>query len=568
MRTLHRFLVDYDIAMLRVLAKGRGVALGTNRQTEAADQLDTALLDPLSVRVALARLSTSGREALDILVANGGRMRAPHFFRRFGRVRPIGPGRLEREAPWLDPANAAEELLYLGFIFRAFDQDPGGPGEFVFVPGDLMPLLPEPQVDSRAFAVETAPSPPNQSDGGQALVHDLFAYLSYVQNHDVRPYADGRLGKNDLAALRQRLNDPDGRRLAFLRHLAHGLGLLGRQGEHLRLESAPVKRWLAAPFAGQLSRLQEAWRDDATWNDLCEVPGLLCERQESWLPRNDPKAMRRRILSLLSRCPLQASWTLASFAAAVKETDPDFQRPDGDYASWYIRDVASGIHLSGFESWDRVEGVLITDLLTGPLRWLGVVAVAETEGEHVCCLTEAGARFLGLMPGEPEALPALPIVVHGDFTIEVPSPVSLYTRFQLQRFADLVSADPCRYVLTVDSLGRALSRGIGEEQVLTFMQQASARPVPPRVVGQVRLWAGRFGQASLEEVTLLRVKDERALKELRVLPETRSLIGTLLSPTSALVYKRDLPRLRRELHGLGFLSSHKAEAAGDSGEDG
>ena len=59
--------------------------------------------------------------------------------------------------------------------------------------------------------------------------------------------------------------------------------------------------------------------------------------------------------------------------AAVKAADPDFQRPDGDYGSWYIRDAAGDAYLSGFESWDRVEGVLIADLLAGPLHWLGVV---------------------------------------------------------------------------------------------------------------------------------------------------------------------------------------------------
>jgi hypothetical protein len=82
------------------------------------------------------------------------------------------------------------------------------------------------------------------------------------------------------------------------------------------------------------------------------------------------------------------------------------------------------------------------------------------------------------------------------------------------------------------------------------------------------LWAGRFGQASLEEVAVLRVQDERSLKELKVLPETRSLIGTPLTPTSALVRKHDLPRLRRELRTLGYLPPGEAEAAGDPKEDG
>jgi hypothetical protein len=73
------------------------------------------------------------------------------------------------------------------------------------------------------------------------------------------------------------------------------------------------------------------------------------------------------------------------------------------------------------------------------------------------------------------------------------------------------------------------------------------------VVGQLHLWAGRFGQVELEEVTVLWVKNEQILKELSLLPETRSLIGEVLSPTSILVRKRDIARLRKELQTLGYL---------------
>ncbi len=560
MHNLHRFLIDCDMTMLRTLAQNRGATLTTNRQAEAADELAVLLLDPLSVRTALAQLSSEGREALEVLQAAGGRMRAPRFARRFGQVRPVGPGRLERESPWQEPASPVEELWYAALIFRAFDQDEGGPGEFVFVPDDLRPLLPWPQVETAHFAVEIVPPPTNPAGDEMALVRDIFAYLVYLQNHDVRPYADGRLGQRDLAALRRRTGDSGERRFAFLQHLARCLGFPDRQGEFLRLDAAPVKRWLIAEPGRQLAVLQESWRDDPTWNDLCRVPALTCDRETPW--RNDPVATRRALLALLARCPLEEWWSQASFVAAVKETHPDFQRPDGDYTSWYIRDAASGDYLSGYESWDQIEGVLITDLLTGPLSWLGIVNTVEEDA--VCRLTEAGARFLGLVPDETAEQPSPPIVVHADLRVEVPPPASLYTRFQLERFADPLEPqssvprsqeDPgtLHYRLGAGSLGRALARGIQVEQVLAFLQQTSEQTVPPNVKAQLLLWAGRFGQVQLEEVALLRVENERVLKELSVLPETRHLIGKILSPTSALIRKHDLDRLRKQLGNLGYL---------------
>jgi hypothetical protein len=161
-----------------------------------------------------------------------------------------------------------------------------------------------------------------------------------------------------------------------------------------------------------------------------------------------------------------------------------------------------------------------------------------------------------------------PIVVQPDFRVQVPVPINLYTRFQLERFADLESTEPCRYALTVGGLGRGLARGIRVEQVLAFLQQASGRPVPPNVAGQLRTWAGRFGQVELQEVALLRTKNERALKELSVLPETRALIAKVLSPTTALVRREDLARLRKALRELGYLSSPPGRSADDPTEAG
>jgi len=553
MVNLQRFLADYDMAMLRALAQARGVELTSNRLAEAADRLAATLLEPLSVRVALARLSGDARRALDALIATGGKMRSVPFGRDFGLVRPIGPGRLEREAPWLGPANPAEELFYLGLIFRAFDRDEGGPGEFLFIPADLLPLLPPPAVGPPPFSVETVPAPPQPREGGRALMQDLFAYLVHLQLHDVRPYADGRLGRRDHAELRCRLADPDERRLAFLRHLALRLGFVVRQGDFLRLDAAPAKGWLAASPAAQSLLLAEAWRDDPTWNDLRRVPGLAFDEETGWQLRNDPLATRQALLVLLGRCPQDAWWTVASFVAAVKNVQPDFQRPDGDYEGWYVRDTAAGAYLTGFEAWDRVEGALLSELLTGVLFWLGVVAAGTSEAGPVCRLTEIGACLLGLAEPENEAPPVPPITIRPDLRIEVPAPPNLYTRFQLERFADPESIDPCRYRLTVAALGRALARGLRVEQVLAFLQQASEQRVPANVTAQLRLWAGRFDSVELEEMALLRVKNERVLKELSMLAETRALIEQMLTPTTALVRRKDLPRLRRELQALGYM---------------
>lgn len=548
-----RFLVDYPMAMLRAVAQARGLQLTAGRQAEVAGQLAAAMLDPFSVRVALAQLTEDARRALDALIAAGGRIRAPRFSRAFGEVRPAGPGRLEREAPWQEPASPAEELVYLGLAFRAFDRDAAGPGEFYLIPDDLLPLLPSPAGDKPCFPVDGMPDPARPREGGPALVMDLYSYLVHLQLHDVRPYADGRLGRRDLAELRVRLADADERRLAFLRHLALRLGFVVRRGDLLHLDAAPVKTWLAAPPAAQALALAEAWRDDPTWNDLRRVPGLAFDDETGRPLRNDPVAARQAVLAFLARCPRGRWWSVASFVSAVRGCEPDFLRPDADYGAWAVRDVASGEYLAGFESWDRVEGAFLADLLSGVLYWLGIVALGASESGTACRLAEAGERLLGLVEEEPEAPAPLPIQVGPDLRIEVPAPCNLYTRFQLERFADLESAAPCRYRLTVSALGRALARGLRVEQVLAFLQQASEQRLPANVPAQLRLWAGRYDSVQLDEMVMVRVTGERVLKELQMLPETRALIEQIVTPTTALVRREHLPRLRRELQALGYL---------------
>ena len=569
MHSLRRFLVDYDMAMLRAVAENRGVSLDTNVQSEAVDRLAAALVDPLSVRIALAHLSPGAVRALQALAAAGGRLRAPQFARTYGQIRPVGPGRLEREALWQKPDNPAEELWYAGLIARGFAEDRGGPGEFVFLPEELLPLLPQPEPGWPSFPLETIPAPANLGSEEPSLVHDLFHYLVYVHGSDMRPYADGRLGRRDAAALQRRMAGGSQRRLALVHHLAGRLGLVARQGDYLRLEGAAARGWLTAAPAEQLAVLQDAWRTDPGWIDLCQVPGLRCDEAGGWLARYDPVAGRGALLDLLARCPPDAWWTVDSFVAAVKETYPDFQRPDGDYGSWYICEADEGEYLSGFASWDAVEGRLIRDLLAGILSWLRVVRLAplapaaQVQAGGVCRLAETGRRLLGLPAPPAEDVQPGPIVVRPDFGVEVPGPGDLYTRFQLERFADLKSEAPCVYSLTAAGLGRAVGRNVQVEQILAFLSQATGGSVPANVAGQLRLWAGRFGQVALEEAVVLRARSERVLKELSVLPETRAYVTRRLSPVMALVRKEDLPALRRALEALGFVLPGEEPGAPD-----
>jgi len=486
MKNLRQCLIDCDMAMLRAIAQRRGVELVSNRRREVVEQLAEELVQPESMADILERLKPGEREALESLAAEGGRNKLRLFARQYGPVRAFGPGRLERERPWEAPVSAAEGLWYSGLVYRAFDEVEGQTSECIFVPQDLLPLLPGVGKKPLTFVVETAPTPSAIRQGSLTLVQDACAFLSYLQNEDVKPVRDDSLARRHIERIIERflVQEDDTERLAFLHHLCQRLELVHPSAGFLKPNPPEARRWLKSPRAEQLLALQEAWRDAPGWNELWRVKSLRCE-STGW--RNDPLLARRRILGHLAQCPPQQWLSLASFTSSIKENDPDFQRPDGDYTSWYIRQVTTGQYLMGFEHWEQVEGALIAHLLTKPLHWLGATSLGYDETSRSFLITAWGAAFLGLPAQMPVEPPSPPMTVQPDFTIISPAGVSLYDRFQLERFtAWQSSGDSYVYRLTRDSLARGLRQGIKIEMILAFLRQVSAGQVPRNVVSALR----------------------------------------------------------------------------------
>ncbi len=88
-----------------------------------------------------------------------------------------------------------------------------------------------------------------------------------------------------------------------------------------------------------------AWLESNNFNELRQIPSLVCEGE--W--DNQPLATREFLLNLLEAVPDNKWWSLPVFIRAIKEKYPDFQRPAGDYDSWFIKRIADGVYLRGFD---------------------------------------------------------------------------------------------------------------------------------------------------------------------------------------------------------------------------
>lgn len=553
MRSLRQCLLDTDPVVLRVIATRWSIDLTGVKPRDLVEQIETTIGTPARAAVVIDDLPQSEQDALRALLAAGGTLPAANFSQRFGSIRSVGPARLEREQLWRTPISPAENLWYLGLLYRGFEQLPSGAmREVFFAPAELLPLLPLLKVPDRSgVPLEIGVAPDEIRANGEALADDLCTLLSHLHNNFVRvPGAQLRSAADPLrSTLSTQLRDTQAVRLEFLLHAATRAHLIKISGQRLRPDPKYSTDWLRAPGLDQLRALFEAWRTDPTWNDLQRSTRLYIEKAVSL--RSDGLAVRQALLAAL-RAAVPGAWhTLDALFARVKAQSPDFLRADFD--TDYIRDAATGEYLRGFANWDRVEGALIQYVLTGPLFWLGLI---ETDpGVTAFSLTPRGAKLLGLAQEAGEAAEADRVfAVRADATIHL-SPARRYDRFQLARVADLIAIvnEEYRYRLTPSSLTRANSQKISTERVLDFLAQSADQGLPPTLTKALQRWANKGTEVKVNRAVIVQVKDAAILKRLQESPRTRGLAIEPLGPTAARINEKDWPKLVSILAEAGVL---------------
>jgi len=551
MRTLRQCLLDADPTLLRVIASRWSIDPTGLKPRDLMAQLETALGDPARSSQRLDQLSAPERDALRVLLSAGGMLPVPSFTQRFGAIRLFGPARLEREQPWRTPANAAESLWYLGWLYRGFEQLPNGTMREVFIaPNELMPLLPLLKISAtKVEPLSIAPTPDQVQSRGETLVDDLCTLLSYLHNNFARVQ-----GRSTATALRitltPQLRDVDAARFDLALHLAERARLIKIVGQRLRPDAKPSTDWLKATGSDQLRQLFETWRNDASWSDLQHTSSLQIERAVSI--NQDAVAVRAAVLDALRAAVPNAWHTIDALLQRLKSQSPDFLRTDFD--TDYIRDTRSGEYLRGINAWERVEGALIRSLLSGPLFWLGTLDLDEIAQPSAFRLTSTGATLLGFDVDQPLIKPTQHFVVRADAVIEVAAS-RRYDRFQLARVAELIGLDGAdyRYRLTPSSLARAASQKIDAPKVLDFLTRAQGQGVPPSLSKAIQRWAGKGTEVKVERAIIVRVKDAAILKRLQESPKTRNISIEPLGPTAARINEKDWPKLVSILAEAGVL---------------
>ena len=538
-------LHDHDLGFLNVIADLWGVELKAPDAKGALPELSRALTESGLVVEIIEALPEKARQAVEALIQNSGWMTWSRFTREYGPLREMGPGKRDREKPYLDPNSVTEMLWYRGLIGRDFLKREGELQECAYIPEDMLHLMPLIEVGSA--------QPPGRpaSPGEQKYIIDV---TDNILDHACTLLAALRLGDPKRSPAMLAWDPPVEMISALLEAMRLVTSYVSPVPEEARL-------LLELPRGDAMAWLVSGWRESASFNELRLMPGVICEG--AW--RNDPLAARERILEFLSEVPERHWWNLNSFIKAVYEREPDFQRPAGDFDSWLIRDVDTGVFLQGVQHWDQVDGALIHYLITGPMHWLGLVRLASPGAGKPVTAFQFSAWASRLLLGKPVDLSEedQSMTVLSDGVIKAGKYTPRLARYQISRFCLWVDENKDEYIyqLTPASLRAAAGQGLKIAHLETLFKNHCETP-PPSLMQALHQWEEKGGQARIHPCIVLRVEDPRILKALRESAEARFL-GDPLGPASVIIRPGAVQRVTAALARLGVLSDVElTEASG------
>lgn len=539
MQDLLQTLQDRDIGHLKVIAEIWGFDLPTVSSLETAEFLTDQLSRPEFIADLEESLPSPTKVLLDYFLENEGRVLLPDLVRSFGEIREMGPGRRDRAKPWRDPISPVEDLWYRGLCARTFVDTPSGAQEFIFIPNELLNALAgggEKQV--LRFGRQIA-APSEIVEANNHITGDVTTLLAFLRNSPPQSLQDWMQTPLGIEAY---LHHP--KATSLLVTLLLELGIINST----TLEPLPTetKTLLELTSAQLLKELMDSWSNSLEWNDLSKLPHLSASNDQ-W--PNDPLVGRSAILEFLSEVPTGVWWDLRGFIADIHDTSPSFQRPAGDFDAWYLYRREDGAFLRGFQNWEQIEGDLIRYILSGPLHWLGLVDLGKLpESDRLIAfrLTLQGGAFLHddqIVSHDPEDSK---ITIHPGGVIRANQTTNKVIRYQIARFSDWVSlsGEEFTYRITPHSLKQAAEQGLGLEHIHSILNVASEK-VPPAIKIALDRWESNGSEAAIERVSLLRVQDRETLDALMSNQRTARHIIERLSPTTAIIHRRNQSELYR-----------------------
>lgn len=474
--------------------------------------------------------------------------------------------------------DALARLTYWGLVFSLSDSSQGkltfSPGAQLYLPELVRRHLPPAALadTTQVMVAATAQADPD------LFLRDLYLYWEYVLRQGLPLTQAGLVNKRALKAVNAILLQPEpdldhirredeAYRLYLLRTILTGVNLVEEVNGRLEATASPadplIPAWWSLPREAQLAACLNVW-EQATM--LREVAGGNYQ-----IDRPNYGQGRQALLNFLKTHPAD-QWVDRFTLLTTLQNHPDGflfpplspDRRSFGYSGLYYEN--QWFDLSRSELFKQViafETSFLDRCLDEVLYPLGVIehgaAINDAPepappqrgrrahntpaapsqsplASSFIRLTPLGQTLFQAAPPPPAAPTAARLVVQPNFQIMALGPVPLIWMAQIDRFAVRQSVDrgAVTYQLTRESVYQAQKLGLSLDQVMHFLEEHTASPLPQNVQRSLQEWGAAHERITFRlGVTLLQADSPARLTQLLEHPALHSHKLRPLTPTLA-----------------------------------
>ncbi len=391
-------------------------------------------------------------------------------------------------------------------------------------PGEPRPLAPALPADPVTADVDAG-----AAGAAAELVRLVESLGNLWDTTDVGVLRAGGLGVRELRRTASAL-EVDEATAALVAELAHGAGLVAREGQH-HDRWAPTDAfdtWCGREPAERWSVLAHTWLTMpgcphlAGTRDVKGTPRAALSQDVAWTAAPQ---LRRWLLATVAELPPGTATTPAALLTRYRWTAPRLVNAPRD----------------------ALLAAALAEAAT-----LGLTAHGALASHARALLDDAGAAARALATALPA--PVDHVLLQADLTAVAPGPLRRDLARRLETMADVESRGGATvFRLSAASVRRALDHGMTADDVLSWLREHSRTPVPQPLEYLVGDVARRHGAVRVSTVTtVVRSDDETALSALLADRRCASLHLRRLAPTvlGAQAEPEDVLRVLRDLgHG-------------------
>ncbi len=543
MPTLIETIIDYEADMLEMMAEQWGIDQDLDPGKSQSKQIAHLLANEVLIGEILQALPKEAANALIRLAQNKGRLPFDRFTREFGEIREMGAARRGKTRPDRNPQSTTELLFYKGLIARAFFKQGRETLEFVFIPDEFLQFL-EKEINSKHTA--SVPILP-----GYKAARIIPANDSILEH--TCTFLAAKRAKVSIESIN--FENPE-ISADFLEQLLTESGLLNSKG---RAIPQKIGDFLEAPRHKAFSKLVHSWQQSQTINETRLLSFLEFEGNI----KINPVSFRTKVLMAINSLPNSNWLNLHDFRIWMKTYQPDLLRSGGEYDSWIIKNRSTNQYLKGFESWDKIEGTLLSTLIQGPFFWMGMVELGAKTKTGPVNLFRPSQWVSNLMSGKDiqyKTQEKSSFILNKDGRILIERAFPLNIRYQIARFCERKEEKKDRYIYQIShtSMHNALQQGLHVSQLITLVKKYGKKPLPPNIIDALERWKQNELEAVIEQVVLLRVRSKNILDQLMD-SHAKTYILARLNDTCAVVKRKSVSQLKDTLLDLGILADVRLE---------